>query len=405
MALYSYHATDSSGGSINGTMDGPDEGAIVSRLQDLGYLPIKVERTADSGLSKSEKPFFFFRKTSSREVAAFTHELGSLLDAGMPLDKSLSTLSEVEENPAFRKIIIDLYSSIQSGHTLADSLESHPTVFSPVYVNSIRAGEAGGALEIVLERLIKFMEDAEKLKEDITSALMYPLLLTVAGSAAVIVMLVFVIPRFSLIFADAGAAMPLSTQVLFLFSGFFLTYWWAPLIAAVFIGFQTRRRLRTEAGRLAFDKLKLKLPVLGPVLRKVVISRFSRTLGTLMQGGLPVLEALRISVNTMGNSMMFKEMRPVIEGVKSGRGIALPLKETNSFPPLAVHMLKVGEETGRLDEMLLRLADKYDRDISTSIKRFLTLLEPAIILLMAVFVGFIVISLLLAIFSLNDMPL
>lgn len=405
MARFSYHATDLSGRLIKGTMDGSDEGAIVSRLQALGYFPIKVDRAAGPGVSKKWMLPLFYHKVSQGEVAAFTHELASLLEAGLPLDKSLQTLAEVEQNQAFREIIAELYRTVQSGKSLADGLERHPAVFSPVYVNTVRAGEAGGALEIVLDRLRKFLEDAERLKDDITSALLYPLLLTVAGSAAVIVMLVFVIPRFSLIFIDAGTGMPLSTMALLSLSGFFLNYWWIVIAVIVLVGIEVRRRLQTDAGRLAFDSFKLKLPLIGPVLRKIVVSRFSRTLGTLMQGGLPVLDALRISVNTMGNAHVLKEMQYVIDGVKKGRGMALPLQESNSFPPLAVQVLKIGEETGKLEDTLLRLADKYDREISTSIKRLLALLEPSIILVMAVIVGFIVISLLLAIFSINDMSL
>jgi general secretion pathway protein F len=249
------------------------------------------------------------------------------------------------------------------------------------------------------------MEDSEKLKEDVTSAFLYPLLLMFAGSSAIIVMLVFVIPRFTVIFADAGAAMPLSTKVLFFLSGFFMKFWWAVVLSAAFSVFFIYRKLGTEKGRLFFDRWKLKLPLLGQVFKKVVISRFSRTLGTLMQGGLPALEALRIAINTMGNSFILKQMQPIIDGVKRGRGFAQPLREAGFFPPLAVHMLKIGEETGKLEEMLLKLANKYDREIATSIKRLLALLEPSIILMMAVVVGFIVISLLLAIFSLNDIPL
>lgn len=405
MPLYSYHVTDASGKSIKGTMDGVDDGAIVARLQEQGYLPIKVERAQEKKLARQALNLSFLNKTSAREVTAFTNELGSLLEAGLPLDKSLLTLSEAEENPAFRDVILSLYKSIQSGQSLADSLGKHPGLFSSVYVNTVRAGEAGGALEIVFERLTKFMEDSEKLKEDVTSAFLYPMLLMFAGSAAIIVMLVFVIPRFSIIFADAGAAMPMSTKVLLLLSGFFIKYWWALVIAAAFSGFVINKRLRTEKGRLFFDRWKLKLPLLGPVFKKVVISRFSRTLGTLMQGGLPVLEALGIAINTMGNSFILKDVQPIIDGVKRGRGLAQPLKEAGFFPSLAVHMIKIGEETGRLEEMLLKLADKYDREVAVAIKRLLALLEPSIILLMAVIVGFIVISLLLAIFSLNDIPL
>lgn len=404
MARFSYHATDSSGRSVKGTLDGADEAAIVTRLQELGYFPIKVDRALEQTSSKKRAWLPFSKKISQREAASFTQELGSLLEAGLPLDRSLQTLAEAEQNPAFRDIISDVCKSIRSGQSLAESLSAYPTVFSPVYVNTVKAGEAGGALEIVLDRLWKFMDGTERMKEDIKSALLYPILLTVAGSAAVIVMLVFVLPRFSVIFEDAGAAMPLPTRALLFVSNFFLKYWWAVLFMFAAAVLEARRRLATEKGRLALDRLKLRMPVLGDVVRKIVISRFSRTLGTLMQGGLPVLDALRISVNTMGNTLMLKEMLPVIEGVKRGRGMALPLQESNSFPPLATQVLKIGEETGRLDETLIRLADKYDREVGTSIKRLLALLEPSIILVMAIVVGFIVISLLLAIFSLNDMP-
>jgi general secretion pathway protein F len=405
MPLYSYHVTDASGKSIKGTMDGLDDGAVVASLQEQGYLPIKVERVSEKKHAGTALSLSFASKASAREVTSFTHELGSLLESGLPLDKSLLTLSEAEEKQAFREVILSLYRSIQSGQSLADSLEKHPGLFSSVYINTVRAGEAGGALETVLERLTKFMEDSEKLKEDVTSALLYPTLLMFAGSSAIIVMLVFVIPRFTVIFADAGAAMPLSTKVLFFLSGFFMKFWWAVVLSAAFSGFFIYKKLGTENGRLFFDRWKLKLPLLGQVFKKVIISRFSRTLGTLMQGGLPVLEALRIAINTMGNSFILKQMQPIIVGVKRGRGFAQPLREAGFFPPLAVHMLKIGEETGKLEEMLLKLANKYDREIATSIKRLLALLEPSIILLMAVIVGFIVISLLLAIFSLNDIPL
>lgn len=407
MASYSYHATDTSGRSIKGTMEGADEGAIVATLQEQGCFPIKVQKVLEGAPSSRQgwKGFAFAKRVPSSLVATFTYELGSLLDAGFPIDKSLSMLAEAEQNPVFKEVVLDLCKGVQSGQTFAESLERHPRVFSQVYVNTVKAGEAGGALEAVLERLRKFMDETEKLKDDITSAMLYPLILTVAGGAAVIIMLAYVIPKFSLIFEDAGGVMPLPTRVLLAVNGLFMSYWWAPVAAFTAAVFEARRRGRTETGRLALDRMKLKVPLAGPVLKKVVLSRFARTLGTLLQGGLPVLEALRVSISTMGNTFLQKEVQPVVEGVRRGRGIAAPLKEAGSFPPMAVHMLTVGEETGRLDEMLIRLADKYDREVSTSIKRLLSLLEPAIILVMAVIVGFIVISLLLAVFSLNDVTM
>jgi type II secretion system protein F len=406
MALFTYQATDASGKSVKGTLEAKDESVLVDKLQEMGYFPISIgkgtaasEAPASAGLMK-----FFSKRVPGRAVTLFTHELSSMLDAGLPLDRSLSILAELEKNIEFKSVILDMHNGIQSGLTFADCLEKHPDVFSEIYVSTVRAGEAGGALEAVLSRIKKFMEETEKLKEDIKSALIYPLILTIVGGSAIMLMLLFVIPKFTVIFADMGGAMPLPTRMLLGLSEAVSRFWWVIALVAAGVFFEVRRRLGTREGRLFFDRLKLDVPLLGEVLKKAVISRFSRTLGTLLQGGLPILDALSIAVNTMGNSFMSRDIQPVIEGVRRGRGMVTPLRETGSFPPLAVHLLTIGEETGKLDEMLLKLSDNYDQDISTSIKRLLSLMEPLIILVMAVVVGFIVISLLLAIFSLNDMP-
>ena len=405
MALFTYQATDSSGALVKGSLEANDEKALVDRLHEMGYFPISVKKGAEEEPSSSTGVLrLLSKRVSSRRVLDFTHELSTMLSAGLPLDRSLSILAGLEKNPEFKSIILDINKGIHAGEALADCLARHPRVFSEMYVSTVCAGEAGGALEPVLSRLKKYMEETVKLKEDIKSALIYPLLLTVVGGSAILLMLLFVIPKFTVIFADMGGEMPLPTRLLLLVSGTIAGYWWigAGFLAAISVWI--RRRLRTEDGRLFFDRLTLGIPFLGEVLRKAVVSRFSRTLGTLLQGGLPILDALGIAVKTMGNSYMSRSAVPVIEGVRRGRGMVAPLKETGTFPPLAVHLLTVGEETGKLDEMLLRLSDNYDQDISVAIKRLLALMEPAIILVMAIVVGFIVVSLLLAIFSLNDVP-
>lgn len=406
MALFDYKATDTSGKYVSGSMEAKDEGALVTRLQEMGYFPVKI------GQSSSKKPAtatplklsLFSKRITGRQIAGFTHELASLLEAGLPLDRSLSILAELEKNEAFREIILEILKGIRGGDSFGDCLGRYPGVFPDIYVSTVRAGEAGGAIETVLARLNKYMEESQRLKDDIKSALLYPVLLTVVGGSAVAVMVLFVIPRFSVIFSDMGALMPLPTRILLGVSGAVRGGWWLMAAAFVTAFFISRRFLATEDGRLFFDRLKLSVPLLGDVVLKAAVSRFARTLGTLLQSGLPIIEALNISVNTIGNSSLAKDINPVIDGVRRGRGMTVPLKEVSSFPSLAVHMLTVGEETGKLDEMLLKLSDNYDHDISTSIKRLLSLLEPAIILVMAIVVGFIVISLLLAIFSLNDMP-
>ena len=404
MGLFTYQATDASGRSVDGSLEAKDERALVDKLQRMGYFPIDIRKGGDERMAEPAGRGFFSTRIPGRSVTNFTHELSVMLDAGLPLDRALTILAELEKNAVFRSVILDVHKGIHSGATLASCLARHPEVFSGIYVSTVRAGEAGGALEPVLSRIKRFMEETDKLKEEIKSAMIYPLLLTCVGGAAITLMLLFVIPKFTAIFADMGGVMPLSTRMLLGVSEGFSRYWWVIAGASAVVVLSAVRLLKTDEGRLFFDRFRLEVPFFGEVHRKTVISRFSRTLGTLMQGGLPILDALDIAVETTGNSFMSGRITPLIEGVRRGRGIAGPLKETGAFPPLAVHLLTVGEETGKLDEMLLRLADNYDRDIATAIKRILSLMEPLIILIMAVVVGFVVISLLMAIFSLNDMP-
>lgn len=411
MALYNYQATDSSGKSIKGSMAAQNEKALAGRLQEMGFMPIGIDLADPSGTEArpaaggSFLDGLFKQRVPGGALMHFTHELASMLDAGLPLDRSLSILAGLETNAPFKNVITDIHKAVRGGSTLADSMKGHPSVFPEIYLSMVRAGEAAGMLDSVFVRLNEYMDASRKLKDDIKSALIYPLILTFAGGAVIMTMVLFVIPKFATIFEDNNALMPLPTRILLSVSDFMLVWWWAIIAAAVIAAVALRRWGRTPSGRFTLDRVKLKLPVMGPVMQKAVLSRFSRTLGSLMQGGLPILEALNISVKTMSNDFMATDIKPLIEGVRRGRGVAVPLNEVASFPPLAVHMLTVGEETGKLDEMLMKLADNYDRDIATSVKRLLTLLEPAIILVMAVVVGFIVISLLLAIFSLNDMPI
>jgi len=407
MSLFMYHATDAAGKFVKGSLEASDKKALVDKLQGMGLFPIRVgncDPAKSHALPKGRRSIFS-RRVPARCIVDFTQELSDMLAAGIALDRAILILAELEKNDIFKKVLEEIHNGIHAGATFADCLDKHPELFSDVYINTVRAGEAGGSLELVLSRLKKFIDDAKRLKEDISSALIYPLLLTIVGGGAVALMLLVFIPKFSVILDDMGGVMPLSTQVLLDISGALIKYW--PLIIGFIIAAVIGMRfvLRSESGRRRWDALKLIIPMFGPILRKSAVSRFARTLGALMQGGLPILEALDIAIKTMGNASMAGDMGPVVEGVRRGKGFSAPLGESASFPPLAVHMLAVGEETGRLDETLLRLSDKYDRDVGIAVKRLLSLLEPLIILVMAVIVGFVVISLLLAVFSLNDMPM
>ncbi|OGP41564.1 MAG: type II secretion system protein GspF [Deltaproteobacteria bacterium GWD2_42_10] len=402
MPQFTYQAIDNQGAVISGSMDVMDERALVDKLQAMGYYPLKVARPEE----KKKSPFFQFLPSgvSQNDIIAFTHQLSTMLNAGLPLDRSLAILSELEENKILKGIISELYKGIQAGKPLAQSMAAYPKVFSGIYTNLLKAGEASGTLEPALARLTRFLEESQHLRDEIKSALIYPALLTTVGGAAVAVMLVFVIPRFSEIFSDMGGVLPLPTRILMGISSFIVNYWWAifGIMAAAAIGLI--RYIKTDAGRLMWDSIKLKIPMFGMLHLKAVVSRFARTLGTLLQSGLPITEAMKITKDTMGNAYLNQSMSPVIDGIKRGRGIARPLKDMGRFPALSIHLITVGEETGKLDDMLIKLAEAYETDLRTSTKRFVSLLEPALILIMGAIVGFIVLSMLLAIFSINEIP-
>lgn len=406
MTISGYRTSGTSNRPIDKTPESGGENRASAGRYRIGFIPSAIM----GGGANSEtapgagKSHLFSRGPSKKSVAAFTRELAGMLEAGLSLDKSLTVLADLEEKETLKKIIMELQKGIRAGRSMAECLSNFPDVFSDVYVNAVRAGEAGGVLEEVLSRVAKFMEDEEALKEEVVSALIYPALLLAAGAATIIFMLLFVIPGFADIFAGTGSLMPLPTRVLLGASLTFSRYWW---VAASVLGLSAilvKKRFKTAEGRLVLDRFKTKAPLIREAAKKAATARFSRTLGTLLQSGLPIMDALRIAINALGNRHMIEQAGKVLEGVRRGRGIAAPLKEAGVLPPLAMHMLTVGEETGRLDEMLVRIADKYDRELSIFIKRALTILEPALILIMAVLVGSMVVSLLLAIFSLNDLP-
>lgn len=405
MALYTYQVLDKSGKVVSGSMDARDEKALVDILQEKGCFPIKISKPEERWAAKDILPQIFPSKIASRQILQFTQQFASMLAAGLQIDRSLTILIELEENPSLKKILHELLAGIKEGKPLAECMSRHPNVFSSIYINMVKAGEAGGSLDVVMERIRNYLEESQKLKDEIFSALIYPLLLTLVGGLAVSVLLLFVIPRFSEIFKDMGGALPLPTQMLLSLSSSMINYWWMIIASMLVIILLARGYIRTDSGRIFWDSLKLRMPATKAVYIKTIVSRFSRTLGTLLQSGLPILEAIRIARDTAGNIVIARAINPVIEGVKRGRGLAKPLKDTAKFPPLAIHIITVGEETGKLDEMLIKLAENFDNDIRNSMKRLIALIEPALILVMGGVVAFIVFAMLLAIFSLSEIPM
>jgi len=374
----------------------------------MGYIPIRIHMAgqskinADTDLSKSFKSFF--SRVSTKDVMLFTQDISALLEAGLPIDRSLTILMDTIENHRFKDIIKDILKAIQSGTYLSDAISRYPEAFSKFYTNMVKAGEAGGVLEPVLERLGIFLETSQELKDYIKSALVYPIFLVCVGGISIIILMIFVIPKFSIIFADMGQAIPLSTRILIGLSNWLKVYWWSviPLFSLLYFAYQ--QYVKTPIGRNRIDQLKLNLPVSGDMIKKIETARFSRTLGTLVKSGVPILQALELVRDIIGNTVIANAMEKIYDRVKEGERLSKPMEEAGIFPSLAIQMVTVGEESGKLDEMLLRIANNYEKTVRNMVKRLISLLEPAMILVMGLVVGFIVISMLMAIFSVNDIP-
>jgi general secretion pathway protein F len=404
MTLYRYTATDTMARTIHGNLDAANEHLAADELRRSGYFPIAIQpHTAPNPVAAQATATLFQRGPTRGDVLQFTQQLHNLLGAGLEVDRSLAILAELSDRRAMRMITLQVLADIRSGGSLADSLARHPLTFPKLYVQMVKAGEAGGMVEMVLGRLATFLERAEAIREEVSSALIYPALVLLAGAGAVLVLLNVVLPRFAGMFSDNGELLPMPTQIVLALSAFTTDYWWAMAGALVALLLAGQAALQTDAGRLGWDRAKLRVPVLGPLLLELEVARFARMLGTLLQSGVPILMALGIVSELVSNAAIARSLPAVHEGVKRGEGLAGPLKSTDVFPPLAVQMASVGEEAGRLEEMLLKVAEVYDQHVKTSVKKLLSLVEPTLILVLGVVVGFIVVAMLLAVFSLSDL--
>lgn len=404
MPRYRYEAVDAIGEMLRDELEAPTPDAAVEQLRDRGLLPLSVNE-AKGGLFRGGlgQPLFSKRRALSRKaIGLFTQQLASLLGAGMPLDRALTILIGVAEDEQSKTLLERVQEKVRGGSALADALEAQGA-FSRFYLNMIRAGEAGGALETVLKRLNEFLERSQALRETVTSALIYPTILLTVAALSVIILLTFVVPQFERLFADAGKALPLATQIVIAIGNGFQHYWWAGLLVIGLIVMTVRRQLSQPENRARWDHWLLRLPLIGDLIAKVETARLSRTLGTLLGNGVSLLNALTIVRETLSNQVLAVALGEVAEHAKTGRGLAEPLLETGNFPKLAVQMIRVGEETGQLQEMLIQVADTYDGEVQTAVKRLLTLLEPVLILGLGVVIAAIIMSILVAILSLNEL--
>jgi general secretion pathway protein F len=403
MPVFVYRAADRRGQTVEGVMEASDARAVIERLHRDAYYPIRVEahgeRRAWLALPSS-------RRIRQRDLLAFTQQLATLFEAGVPLDRGLAILEELAPHARLKAIVADLLRTVRGGGSLSDALtKHHPRPFARLYINMVRAGEKGGVLEVTLRRLAEFLESRAAFADAVISALAYPLVVTGVGAGAIVFLLTFVIPRFASIFADLKQAIPLPTQMLLTVSAAVREYWWVGAGMAIALVLTWRVWTATPDGRLAWDRLLLHLPRIGSLLVKIETARLTRTLGTMLKSGVPMMSALAVVGELMSNQVLARAVARLGESVKRGSTVAAAMAEHGLFPPLAVHMVRVGEETGRLEEMMLKTAETFESDVRTDLKRFIGLLEPAIILLMGVLVAFIVVAMLMAIFSINEIPL
>jgi general secretion pathway protein F len=407
MAVFQYRAADSSGKVVEGTMEAEGEPRVVSRLHEMGFIPLRVAmpgETASKPLPRSLS-LFFRKRVSQQQLLHFTRELSTLLGAGLALDRSLSILANLAETEEFKKTIRSLLEAVRAGKLLSGAMAQHQDVFPKLYVNMIRAGEVGGILDSALRYLVDYLQRSQELKEDTISAIMYPSLVVGVSGLSFIFLFVFVIPRLSVFFQDVEEGLPILTRLLIGFSSGLAHYGWILLlllVAGVSVGVYY---IRTAEGRLRWDGLQLRLWLIGDLFRKFEVARFSRTLAALLKGGVPLLEALGTVQGIIGNQHFAAATAAVQTRVREGKGMAGPLAESGLFPPLALHMIAVGEETGKLDAMLADVADHYDREIKRTTKRMTSLLEPIAIVGIGVVLFVVILSLLLGIFSIYDLSL
>ncbi|GIW43007.1 MAG: type II secretion system protein GspF [Candidatus Binatia bacterium] len=408
MPVYAYRGFNAAGKTISGIIDAENpkgarqklrrEGVFPTELVEQERRPIRTEKAA-TGWQFSR----YFERVSPEELALLTRQLATLVGARIPLVEALSALIEQTESARTKRVLSQVRELVTEGSSLADAMKAHPRVFSELYVNMVRAGEASGALDVVLLRLADYTENYAQLRNKVRSALTYPTLMAVTGTAILLFLLAYVVPKITKIFAENQATLPLMTRVLLAVSGFAQDYWWLVVgaLAAAAVSVQMSRR--TPAGRQRFDRWVLNLPYFGNLIRKVALARFARTLATLLESGIDLLVALDIVKHVVNNTVLSAAIEEARNSIREGHSIAPPLKKSGLFPPMLVHMIAVGEKSGQVDTMLAKAADAYDNEVSTAVAAITSILEPVMILFGGAVVLFIVLAILLPIFEMNQL--
>lgn len=408
MPIFEYVGIDSKGKRAAGTLDAENDRAARAKLRRMGVFPTSISMEGKGGARRAGMSMQvdfskYLQRIKIQEVAVMTRQMATLVGASIPLVDALAALVDQVENPKLRNILSSVREKVIEGGKLSDALRGHPKVFGDLYVNMINAGESSGALEIVLQRLADFLEGQAKLRSKIIGAMIYPIIMSVVGVSLMLMLLTYVVPKVTKIFVDMKATLPLPTRILMAVSNTLSDYWYVFLLLIPAAIWAIRRYLRTPAGRAWWDRKMLTLPLIGKLTRMVIVSRFSRTLATLLSSGVPLLTAMDIVRNIITNTRLRAVVERTRENVREGQSVADPLRKSGEFPPLVTHMISIGEKTGELERMLERVADTYDAEVDNSVTAMTTLLEPLMILVMAVVVAFIVLSILLPIIKLNQL--
>ena len=392
---FAYKAKEAGGKITEGVIEAADQRAAIARLREQKLAVIEIKQ---GGAKKKAKG-----KVHSKDIVIFSRQLSTLVNAGVPIVQGLSILGEQAESPAFQAVIAAIRTDIEAGLSIADAMKKHPAVFTELYVAMVRAGEVGGILDTILERLSGFLESSEALKGKVQSALMYPTVVFSAAGFITVFLIVFVIPIFKDIFGSFGAELPILTRFIIFLSDFLRAYILFVIPPIVLGGWLLKKWMKTEKGQETVDAIALKLPIVGILLKKVAIARFSRTLGTLIKSGVPILQGLETVAKTAGNKVIEKAINSSRDSIKEGGRISDPLKKANIFPPMVIQMISVGEETGGLDNMLNKIADFYDTEVDTAVKGLTSMIEPLIMIVLGVVIGTIVIAMFMPMFSMGEM--
>jgi type IV pilus assembly protein PilC len=391
MATFTYTARAFNGDLRTATIDASSRDDVIAQLRKQRLSVVKIDQDAAKKVGRGS--------IKTRDVVIFTRQFSTMINSGLPLVQALTILAEQTDNKALAEVTRKVVFDVESGNTVADALSKHPRAFTNLYVNMVAAGEAGGILDTILLRLATFLEKNDALVRKVKGAMIYPAVIMTVAAVAVVVLLIFVIPVFAGMFASAGQALPLPTRIVIGASGFLRKFWWIMGVAIIIGGYMFKKYYATPSGKLVIDRLMLRMPVLGDVLRKSAVSRFTRTLGTLISSGVSILEGLEITAKTAGNRVIQDAIMQSRSSIAGGDTIAQPLQKSKVFPPMVISMIAVGEQTGGLDEMLSKIADFYDEEVDAAVSNLLSLLEPIMIVFLGVVVGGMVVAMYLPIFD------